>query len=461
MSNLYLDIHVIQTVPPSCINRDDTGSPKTAVYGGTTRARVSSQAWKKAMRDYFKEVMPKEKLGLRTKFIVNTIADTVIEMDNSILNDYNLQEKIRETINLASTDKKKPIIPSTKPKDMLKDLEDAFNDNKDNADMQEQMTNELSEVCKDLGIELNEKMKFSDMKKQIGKQIPTKKEATEDEINEAERRVKDSLIKFVETIKSNIENDALFFFGYDEKIGIAKLVLGWCKDDSKKPNPIDVKTILNYESKSPEFALDIALFGRMIAKAPRLNIDASSQIAHAISTHKVINEFDYFTAEDEEKSKYDDKGGASMIGSIEFNSSTLYRYATVALHDLKTYVGDNTANAAAIFTKAFICSMPTGKQNTFASRTMPKAVYICLREDQPINLVDAFETAVSSKDEGFVRLSLNKLALRAKEIYENWADEPVKSFAVGGFETEDFNLGEKTNFKELPEKLLSFISEKL
>ena len=39
---LYVDFHVLQTVPPSCINRDDTGSPKTAIYGGVTRARVSS-----------------------------------------------------------------------------------------------------------------------------------------------------------------------------------------------------------------------------------------------------------------------------------------------------------------------------------------------------------------------------------------------------------------------------------
>ena len=43
--SIYVDIHVLQTVPPSCVNRDDTGSPKTAVYGGTRRARVSSQAW--------------------------------------------------------------------------------------------------------------------------------------------------------------------------------------------------------------------------------------------------------------------------------------------------------------------------------------------------------------------------------------------------------------------------------
>ena len=48
--NLYIDLHVIQTLPPSCVNRDDTGSPKTAIYGGVTRARVSSQSWKRAMR---------------------------------------------------------------------------------------------------------------------------------------------------------------------------------------------------------------------------------------------------------------------------------------------------------------------------------------------------------------------------------------------------------------------------
>lgn len=52
-SRLFLDVHAIQTVPPSNINRDDTGSPKTALYGGVTRARVSSQSWKKAMRRYF------------------------------------------------------------------------------------------------------------------------------------------------------------------------------------------------------------------------------------------------------------------------------------------------------------------------------------------------------------------------------------------------------------------------
>ena len=70
---VYVDVHVLQTVPPSCVNRDDTGSPKTAIYGGAVRARVSSQSWKKAMRDMFKDIFPTQNLGVRTKLIVKMV----------------------------------------------------------------------------------------------------------------------------------------------------------------------------------------------------------------------------------------------------------------------------------------------------------------------------------------------------------------------------------------------------
>lgn len=60
---LYIDIHILQSVPPSNINRDDTGSPKTAKFGGVTRARVSSQAWKKATRDSFPDYLDADELA--------------------------------------------------------------------------------------------------------------------------------------------------------------------------------------------------------------------------------------------------------------------------------------------------------------------------------------------------------------------------------------------------------------
>ena len=82
--SIYIDFHVLQTVPPSCVNRDDTGSPKTAVYGGAVRARVSSQAWKHAMREYFEKYYDDNEVGIRTKNILELISAEIKEIDSSI-----------------------------------------------------------------------------------------------------------------------------------------------------------------------------------------------------------------------------------------------------------------------------------------------------------------------------------------------------------------------------------------
>ncbi|WP_276931186.1 type I-E CRISPR-associated protein Cas7/Cse4/CasC, partial [Dubosiella newyorkensis] len=79
-SQLFVDVHVLETVPPSCINRDDSGSPKTAIYGGKTRARVSSQAWKKAVRDTFKKMYSSEEIGFRTKKVVGLVQDQIKQL---------------------------------------------------------------------------------------------------------------------------------------------------------------------------------------------------------------------------------------------------------------------------------------------------------------------------------------------------------------------------------------------
>ena len=80
-SRFYLDIHILQTVPPSCVNRDDTGTPKTAVYGGTTRARVSSQAWQRAVRALSREgLLRSEQIGSRTKKIVALVAGQIADL---------------------------------------------------------------------------------------------------------------------------------------------------------------------------------------------------------------------------------------------------------------------------------------------------------------------------------------------------------------------------------------------
>ena len=80
----YVDIHVLQTVPPSCINRDDTGSPKTAVYGGVTRARISSQAWKRAIRQDFRDSFAPEQLGSRTKKVLAQVLEELLKQEPSL-----------------------------------------------------------------------------------------------------------------------------------------------------------------------------------------------------------------------------------------------------------------------------------------------------------------------------------------------------------------------------------------
>ena len=87
----------------------------------------------------------------------------------------------------------------------------------------------------------------------------------------------------------------------------------------------------------------------------------------------------------------DDNAGAGHLGTVEFNSATLYRYASVNIRELYEYLGADTAEAARKFVQAFVLSMPTGKQNTFANRTVPDLVYVAIRNDLPVNMSGAFE----------------------------------------------------------------------
>ena len=96
---LYIDVHVLQTVPPSCVNRDDTGSPKTAIYGGAVRARVSSQSWKRAMRLYFRDLFTDENIGLRTKKVIGLIADEVKSLSSA--SDKEAENKAKDALGKA------------------------------------------------------------------------------------------------------------------------------------------------------------------------------------------------------------------------------------------------------------------------------------------------------------------------------------------------------------------------
>lgn len=334
----YVDVHVLQTVPPSNLNRDDAGSPKQAVYGGVRRARVSSQAWKRATRKAFEGQLPPAELATRTKKISGMLADRL-----AVRAGLDVGAAARIATNLLSP----------------------------------------------LGITSGKKA---------------------------------------------AETAYLLFFGRPQLERLVDLVAdgaGELAGLDDKALDAAVKDLPVRQTLGEGHPIDVALFGRMVADIPALNVDAAAQVAHALSTHQVEIEFDYYTAVDDENPKEDT--GAGMIGTVEFNSATLYRFATVGVHQLLDNLGgdvDATRQALQVFLTAFASSMPTGHENSFAHRTTPGLVALVVRGDQPVNLVSAFEEPVHASGRGLFRESRQRLAAELRKATDLWGLEPLSVAAT-------------------------------
>jgi CRISPR system Cascade subunit CasC len=467
MNRCFIDFHVIQTLPPSCVNRDDTGSPKTARYGGVQRARVSSQCWKHSMRQMFKDHFNPCELGQRTKDITGLIME---QLPDNIQTDRNeLRDLVREVVNLASDKTSKPIIPDISYDGIKKTLKDAAKEWKkdDDTESEPQLFLELKTVLAEFELEIDDAKDIDAIFKVIDQKLKLISGNKNNEQRLAfEHKLQDALMPsplIAEML--DISTDALFFMGRQEAINIANLVVDYEKT-SKKPDKKLVQEALNYYPKlvsknqgSPSFAVDVALFGRMVAKSPVLNVDASAQVAHAISTHRVENEFDFFTAVDDRASK--DSAGAAMLGTLEYNSSTLYRYATLALHELRKQFDNQQIVTKVVqeFARAFITSIPAGRQNGSAPHTPPDAILVSIRTDQPINLVGAFEEPVGSTGEGgFVKSSCARLVEYTEEIYTNFS-VPEWSCVVG--EKGLTGLGDSVSLSELLNLLHNEVTDRL
>lgn len=374
----YVDIHVIQTVPPSNLNRDDAGSPKQALYGGARRSRVSSQAWKRATRRYFADTTPEPERATRTLRIAKVLHDQLAERS----------ELPDEAIDQITSILLKPF-----------------------------KVNEDKENKKKAG---NTPYLLFFGRAQI-------------------ERIVDQVVALAQTV-TDLEGD-------DLESALAEVSV---QDALNEGHPIDV-----------------ALFGRMVADIPHLNVDAAVQVAHALSTHPVETEFDYFTAVDDEKSREGgDDAGAGMIGTVEFNSATLYRYATIGVQPLADNLdGDLNATASALrtFVEGFVRSIPTGHQNSFAHRTLPDAVLVVARDDQPVNLVSAFEEPVRTRT--IAATSVKRLAGELKDSSERWGGAPIAILAnyraLAGDDAEGASetLGRSVPFDDLLDSVEALIAQ--
>lgn len=163
------------------------------------------------------------------------------------------------------------------------------------------------------------------------------------------------------------------------------------KKDAKELVPKEIRDEITRIFGSVK-ASDLALFGRMLADMPEKNIDASCQVAHAISTNEVAMEMDFYTAVDDLKPE--DTQGADMMGVVEFNSSCFYRYMVVDVDKLRENLIDDAAlskKTMSAFVSAAIDAVPTGKQNSMAAHNPPLYVRTLVRKSgQPWNLANAF-----------------------------------------------------------------------
>jgi CRISPR system Cascade subunit CasC len=319
---MFIELHILQNFAPSNLNRDDTGSPKSAMFGDYPRARISSQCIKRAIREEFKrgDILPKEHLAERTKLVVDAIADRLGRP----------REEVRPVVEV-----------------MLGSADLRLKEDKQRGEWKTEYLLYLGEAELDRATEL--------CRSHWDVLAPLAAAAAPAGDGEVQRQGKRG---------------------------------GKAANANRALNGVKSQLV---ELLDGGKAADLALFGRMLADLQEVNIDAASQVAHAISTHKVAIEFDFFTAVDERNPK--DTAGAGMLGTVEFNSACYYRYSNVDLRQLRDNLrGDAELAGRALeaFLTASVIATPTGKQNSFAARNLPSLVMAVATERTPASLANAF-----------------------------------------------------------------------
>lgn len=300
----FVQLHVLTSYPPSNLNRDDLGRPKSALVGGVARLRTSSQSLKRAWRtsDVFEQTLAAN-LGTRTK-----------EMGKKIFAD------------LVA------------------------------GGVAEKSAREWARAIAG---------RFGKIKSE------KKTEKNED-----------------------LQIEQLAHFSPEEELAVTTLVADLIR---KKAAPSDEQLELLC---APVSAVDIAMFGRMLAAAPKFNVEAATQVAHAFTVHKASAEDDYFTAVDD-LNRGDDDAGASHIGETGFGAGVYYLYVCINRDLLDTNLGGDTTlrdRALAALLEAIAKVAPTGKQASFASRAYASYMLVEKGKQQPRSLSLAFVKPVNGTD---------------------------------------------------------------
>mgnify|MGYP000968190509 CR=1 FL=1 len=354
---MNIELHILQNFAPSCLNRDDTNTPKSCFFGGVPRARISSQCFKRAIRLHMRDALSIP-TGVRTRQLAGI--PQVLVAQGFSLDDAVGRTKQALTAAGVGLDADRTLVGLYLAADEVERLAAAIVTDWDAL-------------------------------------VPPEEAEGAAEAPKARGRGKGA--------KSGVEAPAVVeaFKNLGNKIGSA----------------------------------DIALYGRMMAETTNMNVDAACQVAQAISTHRVDNEEDFFTAVDDLQPAEDT--GAGMMGHQEFNSACFYRYALVETSQLVSNLNGDTELARrtiSAFVRASIEARPSAKQNSHAAQNPPSFVQVVVGADLPMSLANAFETPVATGyGASLVQGSIDALTSYQQALrtaYDNIDHGDTYAFQVGG-----------------------------
>lgn len=383
---MFVQIHMLQSMPPGNLNRDETGQPKKCLFGGVTRGRISSQCLKRNIRrsPQFAQAFG-DALADRTRYLPRMVWDAL---------------------------KEQPV-----------------------ADFPPE---ELDEVTKAIA---------SRFKKEKRRGAPESEDSEAEEAPAAEDGVEQTgqLVFFPPPFAKRVAELVLDFRSISQKayhVFIGRTL----KPKPSKEEDKEIKSkiqglVEEIAEASKTLTVDIGLFGRMTTSDLVLNVEAACQVSHAISTHETIIESDYFTAMDDRKADYvtsqTEKVGAAFMGTGEtetfYNSAVYYKYLNVDLDALGGHlpsltVGD-VAKVAGVLMEAAALANPTGKQNSFASHAIPELILVELSETKrPISYANAFLQAVEGPD--YMAQSAEALKAYVESVTPAFAPPDVRRFLL-------------------------------
>lgn len=402
----FIQLHILVPYPPSNLNRDDTGRPKTAIFGGKERLRISSQSLKRAWRT--SDLFITEKNAIRSRELGSKIEEALVSGKD--LSDLLDKTKVAE-IKYSPISAEDAGIWACGIMSALGKVE-GDDDEADVTDSEDQ----------DADSKGKKKSGKSAQKSSSLKQIIS---ISRDEIKE--------LSVLLEHISKHENNEVSKDCSLDlaELKEKSKLIKNGKKVTEKDWNKL-ADEIRKITLKKVDSSIDLAMFGRMLTSDPKYNREAAVQVSHSISVDATVIEDDYFTAVDDLN---ENNTGSAHINEAEFASGIFYTYVCINRSLLLNNL-DNDAELANRSLRALVDAAakigPSGKQNSFASRAYASYIIAEKGTQQPRSLSLAFVKPVSGSD----RLTdavknLEDAYSKMEDAYGKCADEAIRFDALG------------------------------